>query len=67
MITVLNLMSIEHRHGVKRRMISVVIFIVFLRLFFCCFVVATCRCDLDHDVETIFHLSYVLTASGNLL
>ena len=23
-------------------------------------------CDLVHDVETIFHLSYVLTASGNL-
>ena len=29
-----------------------------------CFVVAIC--DLVHDVETIFHLSYVLTASGNL-
>ena len=28
------------------------------------FVVAIC--DLVHDVETIFHLSYVLTASGNL-
>ena len=27
-----------------------------------CFVVATF--DLVHDVETIFHLSYVLTASG---
>ena len=25
----------------------------------------TCMCDLVHDVETIFHLSYVLTASGN--
>ena len=23
-------------------------------------------CDLVHDVETLFHLSYVLTASGNL-
>ena len=23
-------------------------------------------CDLVHDEETIFHLSYVLTASGNL-
>ena len=23
-------------------------------------------CDLVQDVETIFHLSYVLTASGNL-
>ena len=28
------------------------------------FVVAIC--DLVHDVETIFHISYVLTASGNL-
>ena len=27
-----------------------------------CFVVAIC--DLVHDVETIFHLSYVLTSSG---
>ena len=39
-------------------MISVVNFFVFV-----CFVVAIC--DLVHDVETIFHLSYVLTASGN--
>ena len=29
-----------------------------------CFDVAIC--DLVHDVETIFHLSYVLTPSGNL-
>ena len=29
-----------------------------------CFDVALC--DLVHDVETIFHLSYVLTASGNV-
>ena len=29
-----------------------------------CFVVAIC--DLVHDVETLFRLSYVLTASGNL-
>ena len=29
-----------------------------------CFVVAIC--DLVHDVQTIFHLSYLLTASGNL-
>ena len=29
-----------------------------------CFVVPIC--DLVHDVETIFHLSYVLTASGKL-
>ena len=44
-------------------MISVVNFFVFLRLFFA-FVVAIC--DLVHDMETIFHLSYVLTVSGNL-
>ena len=30
-----------------------------------CFVVAIC--DLVHNVETIFLLSYVLTASGNLI
>ena len=29
-----------------------------------CFVVSIC--DLVHDVETIFHLSYLLPASGNL-
>ena len=29
-----------------------------------CFVIAIC--DLVHDVEIIFHLSYVLTASANL-
>ena len=29
-----------------------------------CFVVAIC--DLVHDVEIIFYISYVLTASGNL-
>ena len=29
-----------------------------------CFVVAIC--ELVHDVENIFHLSFVLTASGNL-
>ena len=38
-------------------------FFVFL-IFFFCFVVAIC--DLVHDMETIFHLSDVLTASGNL-
>ena len=45
-------------------MISVDNFFVFLRLLFFCFVVAIC--DLVHDVETIFHISFVLTASGNL-
>ena len=38
-------------------------FFVFLRFFFC-FVVSIW--DLVHNVETIFHLSYLLTASGNL-
>ena len=40
---------------------------IFFRIFeiiIFCFVVAIC--DPVHDVETIFHLSYVLTASGNL-
>ena len=43
-------------HGVQRRMISVVFFCIFLRLLFFLFIVAIC--DLVHDVETIFHLSY---------
>ena len=45
-------------------MISVDNFFVFLRLLFfrCVFAI----CDLVHDVETIFHLSDVLTAPGNL-
>ena len=51
-------------HGVQRRMISVDNFFVFFRLFCCA--VAIILCDLVHDVETIFHLSYVLTESGNL-
>ena len=51
-------------HGVQRRMISVDNFFRIFGIFFFCFFVAIC--DLVHDVETIFHLSYVLTASGNL-
>ena len=47
----------------QRRLISVAILCIFKIIIFC-FVVATC--DLVHNVETIFHLSYVLTASGNL-
>ena len=39
-----------------------VIYYVFLDYYFC-FVVPIC--DLVHDLETIFHFSYVLTASGN--
>ena len=55
-------------HGVQRRMISVDNFFSYFRIFeiiMFCFVVATF--DLVHDVETIFHLSYVLTASGFFL
>ena len=44
-------------------MISVVKFFVFLRLLFFALLLL---CALVHDVETIFHLSYELTASGNL-
>ena len=50
-------------HGVQRRMISVVNFSN-LQDYYFCFVVTIC--DLVHDVETIFHLSYLLTAYGNL-
>ena len=38
-------------------------FLGIFEIFFFCFVVI---CNLVHDVETIFHISYVLTASGNL-
>ena len=48
----------------QRWMISVDNFFVFLRIIIFCFVVAIC--DLVHDVKTIFHLSYVLKASGNI-
>ena len=50
-------------HGVQRRMISVDNFFVFLKLLFFALLLLY---DIVHDVETIFHLSYVLTASGNL-
>ena len=51
-------------HGVQRRVISVVIFFVFFDIIIFCLVVAIC--DQVHNEETIFHLSNVLTASGNL-
>ena len=38
-------------------------FRIFEIIIFCCVVAI---CDLVHDVETIFDLSYVLTASGNI-
>ena len=50
----------------QRRMISVDIFCIiciFESIIFSCVVAI---CDLVRDVETIFHLSYLLTASGNL-
>ena len=51
-------------HGVQHSLISVVIFFhIFEIIIFCCVVAI---CNLVHDVETIFHLSYALTASGNL-
>ena len=45
-------------------MISVDNFFVFFGIIIFCCVVAIC--DLLHNVETAFHISYVLTASGNL-
>ena len=44
---------------------------VFSGQFFCIFEIiffgfVVAICDLVHDVDTIFHVSYVLTASGNL-
>ena len=44
-------------------MISVDIFFRIFEIFFGCVVAI---CDLVQDVETIFHHSYVLTASENL-
>ena len=51
-------------HGVQRRMIAVVNFFSSFEIFI--FFVDVAICDLVHDVKTIFHLSYMLTASGNL-
>ena len=62
-VTIENSQSTEN-HGVQRMMISVDNFFVFFEIIIFCFVVAIC--DLVHDVITIFHLSYLLTASGNL-
>ena len=56
-------LSFLQKHEVQRRMISVDIFFVFLRLFFCCVVAIW---DLVHAVEAMYSLPYVLTASGNL-
>ena len=51
----------NHKHGVQCMMISVVNFFVFSRLLFFALLLLYVT-----YVETIFHLSYVLTASGNL-
>ena len=59
------LKSWTNYHGVQRRMISVDNFFCIFEIIIFCFVVAICD-GLVHDVETIFHLSYLLTASGNL-
>ena len=50
----------------QRRMISLDNVFVFLRLLLFPLLLLYHICDLVHDVETIFHLSYVLKASGNL-
>ena len=60
----LEFLTADLAHGVQRRIISVVIFFRIFEIIILWFVVAIF--DLVHDVETIFHLSYVLTASGNL-
>ena len=51
------------RQGVQCSMVLVANFFIFFKLNFICFVVVIF--DLVHDVETIFHLPKVLTASGN--
>ena len=48
----------------QRRMISEDNFFRIFESIVLCFDVAIC--DLVHDVEIIFHLSYLLTAPGNL-
>ena len=51
----------------QRRMISLDNVFLFLRLLLFPLLLLYHICDLVHDdVETIFHLSYVLKASGNL-
>ena len=49
---------------VQRRMISVDIFFRIFEIIIFCFVVAIC--DLVHDVDAMYGVLYVLTASGNL-
>ena len=56
--------SAENKQGVQRRVVLVVNSFIFLKLYFCCFVVAIF--DLVYDVEAIHRLWELLTASGNL-
>ena len=55
--------SVYNKRGATWDDFSGQFFLIFEIIIFC-FAVAIC--DLVHDVETIFHLSYLLTASGNL-
>ena len=48
-------MSDALKQGVQCRMVLVVNFFVFLKLYIFCFVVTIC--DVVHDVESIFQLS----------
>ena len=62
--TYLSILHSNIIHGVQRRMFSVDnVFGGGGVIIFCCVVAI---CVLVHDVETIFRLSYVPTASGNL-
>ena len=51
-------------HGMQRRMISVVNYFRIFDIIIFCFVVAVC--DLVHDVESMYGLPSMLTASGKL-
>ena len=61
--SLLEFLTADIAHGNQRRIISFFFFRIF-KILILWFVVAIF--DLVHDVETIFHLSFVLTASGNL-
>ena len=46
--------------GVQRRMVSVIIFFVFLKIYF-----SVAIFDLVHDLEAIFHRPYSANSIGN--
>ena len=56
--------TIPYTRGATKNNFSGQFFRIFEIIIFC-FVVSIC--DLMHDVETMFHISYVLTAFGNLI